>query len=126
VTTQNITYTFTAANTAGGNLTLQYVVEESLSPTFPKGATQLAHQPGSSATAILVSNAASTVSLTTNNDLYQDVAQGTAIYWRVGVRNVVDVPGPVPDSAGNQYVVGPTLQFTRAATPPPPPGTIHH
>ncbi|HVT12049.1 MAG TPA: hypothetical protein VHE55_07265, partial [Fimbriimonadaceae bacterium] len=75
---------------------------------------------GSSVAKVLTS-ATNVVSLTTNNDLYQDIAFGTPVYWRIGVRNVVDVPGPILDSAGYRYVVGPTQQFVRAETPPPPP-----
>jgi hypothetical protein len=102
-------------------LTLEYVVEQSLSPLFPKNGTFLAHVPGGSAVAKKITSDTNVVSLTTNNDLFQDVAAGTTIFWRVGVRNVVDVPGPKTDSAGNRYIVGPTQQFVRAETPPPPP-----
>lgn len=49
------------------------------------------------------------------------------IYWRVGARNAVDVPGPVPDVLGERYVFGSQLgvtvfQFDRLIPPPPPPG----
>lgn len=49
------------------------------------------------------------------------------LYWRVGARNAVDVPGPVPDALGERYVFGSQLginvfQFDRIIPPPPPPG----
>lgn len=121
ITTQTIPFSFSSANTAGANLTLEYVVEMSLSPNFPKSGTFLAHIPGGSSVAKKITTDAGTISLSTNNDLFQDVPPGTQIFWRVGVRNIADDPGPVPDSAGNRYVVGPSSIIVRAETPPPPP-----
>ena len=121
VNTYTIPFSFSSANTAGANLTLEYVVEMSLSPTFPKNGTSLVHVPTGTAIAKTITNDTGVISLVANNDLFQDVAQNTQIYWRVGVRNTADSPGPVPDSAGNRYVVGPSSIIKRAETPPPPP-----
>jgi hypothetical protein len=44
------------------------------------------------------------------------------LYWRVGARNSVDVPGPVRDKLGERYVFSRPFQFDRIIPPPPPPG----
>jgi hypothetical protein len=43
------------------------------------------------------------------------------LYWRVGARNSVDVPGPVKDAKGERYVFSRPFQFDRPEGPPPPP-----
>ena len=48
------------------------------------------------------------------------------LWWRVGVRNLDDSPGPVPDQSGAPYIFGRIANtnyrsFTRPAGPPPPP-----
>lgn len=113
ITSQTVQFAFSSANTAGNLLTLEYVVEVSLNPTFPKGSI-LVGQP-------VVSNDTNSVSLTAPNNFFQNVAPQTKIYWRVGVRNVVDVPGPVPDPSGYRYIFGPAQFFVRGEAPPPPP-----
>ncbi len=43
------------------------------------------------------------------------------LYWRVGAKNLGDVPGPVRDVAGNRYVFSQPFWFERVTPPPPPP-----
>lgn len=43
------------------------------------------------------------------------------LYWRVGAKNLGDVPGPVRDVAGNRYVFSQGFWFERVELPPPPP-----
>lgn len=42
-------------------------------------------------------------------------------WWRIGAKNVADVPGPVTDPSGETYVFGDSRRFTLPAAPPPPP-----
>lgn len=114
-TTQNITFTFSSANTGGAPLTLEYRIEASLSPLFPKGNTLLVGPPK-------LTSETGPISIVAANNFFQDIAPGTLVFWRIGVKNVVDAPGPVPDASGYRYVFGPNMQFVRAETPPPPPG----
>ncbi len=44
------------------------------------------------------------------------------LYWRIGARNVRDVPGPVPDVfTGDRYIFSTANQLNRPGSPPPPP-----
>lgn len=50
------------------------------------------------------------------------VSPDATLYWRVGARQSMDDPGPVPDPAtGLRFVYGETSQFRSVAGPPPPP-----
>ena len=51
-----------------------------------------------------------------------NIFSGTrTLYWRVGAANSGDIPGPVPDAAGERYVFSQPFQFDRVILPPPPP-----
>lgn len=39
-------------------------------------------------------------------------------WWRIGARNINDVPGPAPDASGFRYVFSNPNRFTRPAPPP--------
>jgi hypothetical protein len=41
----------------------------------------------------------------------------TSVYWRVGVRNLEDTPGPVADRNGFRYIWSATRKFKRSGLP---------
>ncbi len=51
-----------------------------------------------------------------------NVLTATTLYWRIGAKNVIDSPGPVPDDFTRQrYIFSVINQLTRPGSPPPPP-----
>ena len=50
------------------------------------------------------------------------VLTATTLYWRIGAKNIIDTPGPVPDNETRQrYIFSVINQLTRPGSPPPPP-----
>ena len=49
------------------------------------------------------------------------IQNATTIWWRIGARNIDDVPGPIPDATGQRYIFSVPRSFTRPNNPPPPP-----
>lgn len=98
-----------------------YVVQVSTSPTFaaPEFTSQI----------IQFSAAADNVHITFNagniTSAFGAIAEGTQLWWRVGVRNSLDRPGPLPNMgrANMTFLFSDSASFTVAATPPPPPST---
>lgn len=108
-------FTFEAATNAQP-ITVEYILEMSSSPQFPGNRTF--------ATAPLVSNVNSTLNITPGplNALPSYLRTATTIWWRVGARNIDDIPGPVPASTGRRYIMSIPRSFTvvRDDVPPPP------
>jgi hypothetical protein len=108
-------FTFEAP-TSAQPITVEYILELSNSPQFPKGRTF--------ATAPLVSNVNSTLNIAPGpiNGLPSYLRTATTIWWRVGARNIDDNPGPVPASTGRRYIMSIPRSFTvvRDDVPPPP------
>jgi hypothetical protein len=107
-----ITFTFQSVVSADP-ITVQYIVEVSTDPNFPRSTTRVV--------GTRVSAATGTVSITADNNFL--TAQGTLVWWRVGARNVADRPGPTKDASGQRYVFSAPRSFTRPGSPPPPPLT---
>lgn len=50
------------------------------------------------------------------------IRNATKLYWRIGAKNVLDVPGPVQDPfTGDRYIFSTANQLNRPGGPPPPP-----
>lgn len=99
-------------------ITLQYVLEVSANdPTFQRADTYTFPS--------FVSGQAGSLSTPTENlsatNLPSFITKATVLYFRIGVRNVADNPGPVPDASGQRYVFSVPRQITKANNPPGPP-----
>jgi len=93
----SVTFTFQAAPTFAG-VTCEYVVQISDSLLFPKSRTVTV--------AKFIDNKLSPATLTVDGVPVTGLFAGaTRLYWRVGVRNIADKPGPKPDQyTGERYV----------------------
>jgi hypothetical protein len=57
-----------------------------------------------------------------DTSLPSSILTATTLYWRIGAKNIIDVPGPVPDDFTQQrYIFSVINQLTRPGAPPPPP-----
>lgn len=62
------------------------------------------------------------VDLVSDSSLPASVKAASLLYWRIGARNVLDKPGPVPDVfTGDRYIFSSVNQLKRPGVPPPPP-----
>jgi hypothetical protein len=98
-------------------LNIKYLLEMSTTSNFAKGTvTQVSN---------FISNTAGTQGLSSSFNLAQifpNAAANTTIYWRYGVRNTFDNPGPHPDFlTGERYIFSNYFTFTFSGPPPPPP-----
>ncbi|MEP0767132.1 MAG: hypothetical protein HRF45_11395 [Fimbriimonadia bacterium] len=91
-----------------------YVVQVSRDLTFPRGTAvrNVFFLPTTQQSGILSSDTL---------DIRGLFPGAKRLYWRVGARNLNDVPGPVPDKNGNRYVFSEPWEFTPVDEPPPPP-----
>ena len=99
-------------------LNIQYVLQLSTQPSFPKSQTETIGP--------ILSNSGSTVSMgviDTLNGRKGFIQDATTLFWRIGARNIADNPGPVPDASGQRYIFSDPRTFTRPNTPPPPPSS---
>lgn len=115
----NTLFTFISAfgaNVNTNNITVEYVLQISTDATFSK-----------SKTATLSSNVLQTAGTGTLSigpiNVDTIFPSASILYWRVGAKNVADVPGPDPDPrTGQRYIFsnGGT-KIKRPVVPPPPP-----
>ncbi len=110
-------FSFQSAVNPAFPITVQYVVQFSTSPLFPKNGTTTV----SSFVKNDLGNVSSPVIDTAGGSIPASIRTAATVYWRVGARNVADNPGPVPDPSGQRYVFSPARTFTRPSPPPPPP-----
>ena len=110
----NLSASFTGVTTAGVSINAVYVVEFSDSRDFPKGST--VRTPQGTVTA----GTTTFRFLATNSDLFTSrLRNASPIFYRIGVRNQSDRPGPVKNGSSNQrYIYSDPAQFTRPLTPP--------
>jgi hypothetical protein len=116
--TSSIPFT-TQSVITNSNITIQYALELSTGSQFLKGQTETILGP--------ISNSSGIVSMgiiDTFNGRASFIKNATTIWWRIGARNVIDDPGPVPDASGQRYIFSIPRSFTRANNPPPPPLAI--
>lgn len=110
-----------SATSVSGNLpTLQYVLELSTTINFAKGTYVQVGSFESNQTGLL--NSPNTTVQITSFPLFANVTQGESIYWRFGVKNIADYPGPIPDVLTHErYIFGtPQVGFINGTPPPPP------
>ena len=97
-------------------IVVQYALELSTTSQFLKGSTETILGPISNSNGII-----SMGIIDTFNGRKQFIKDVTTLWWRIGARNVVDVPGPVVDASGQRYIWSVPRSFTRPNNPPPPP-----
>ncbi len=115
---QTVEFHFPSDNDQGSTF-LTYIVEVSDDNSFNPGHTIVINDVNSGGPVQDGSPAGTDVHLTGRNDFYPSrQGLGMPIYWRVGVKNQNDHPGPEADRIGQRYVFGPSKFFSRT-TPPP-------
>jgi len=95
-------------------INVEYVIQFSTSPLFPANGTVTAAKfvrgdQGTLSTQVID---------TTGSNIPAAIRNASEVYWRIGARNVADVPGPVPDASGQRYIFSVAQRFTRPAPPP--------
>ena len=101
-------------------ITVQYALELSTSSEFKKGQTEIIGPVTTNTTGIVNIGI-----IDTFNGRKQFIKNATTLWWRIGAKNVVDAPGPVPDAIGARYIWSIPRSFTRPNNPPPPPLALH-
>ena len=105
-------------------MNLDYAVEVSTDTMFPSGRTIVVSRfssqtPGLQSTSQAPGHLQIDLS-TTNTSLPLYIRQAQTLYWRAGVRNHADRPGPVPDSIGERYIF--SARYFTLNRPLVPPG----
>lgn len=93
------------ANTTN-SFVADYIVEVSTSPNFPKGSTVVYPSTPIQSTE---TNQISTPPVTLQN-LLPAAVNASSFFYRYGVRNDLDSPGPYPDLLGERFLFSPTTQ----------------
>jgi len=97
-------------------ITCQYALELSTNSQFSKGQTEIIGP--------IITNTTGIVNIgiiDTFNGRKSFIKNATTLWWRIGARNIVDNPGPVPDAIGQRFIWSIPRSFTRPNNPPPPP-----
>jgi hypothetical protein len=123
ISNTSTTFSFLSSATAASQqaqVTLEYVLQLSSSSTFRKDRTYTF--------APITRTETGTLSITDVNtssaDLPKYIREATRLYYRIGVRNLLDKPGPKPDPLTNKpYIFSAGNLVVRPGTPPPPPGS---
>jgi hypothetical protein len=90
-----------------------YIVEVSTQSTFPAGATAVyPRTPVQSTSTNPVSLPAVTIA-----SLLPNASNASTFFFRYGVRNDSDSPGPYPDSLGERFLFSPTVSVPITSTP---------
>lgn len=101
-------FKFTSVRGGNTSVPLKYVLQVSSSPIFAPAQTKTFDQDGVGTDQYAVFDAATAAgqSLATPPVPFQSSFPGVkTLYWRIGVRNVADNPGPVPDQlSGKRYI----------------------
>ena len=107
-----LTFGFTSVRGNVVSVPLEYVVQFSATPDFPGGGRTITTDPFVE----LVLPGGQTVSSSTI-DTSTILPTSSVLYWRVGVRNPDDVPGPVADASGKRYIFSARRHFRRPTNP---------
>lgn len=110
-------FVFTSVKGATASVVLEYVIQLSDDPTFPKNRT-ITPPDGKFVDNTLVPGAQ--LSSKPIREALTAFKGVEFVYWRVGARNVQDVPGPVPVQ-GERYIFSAPFRFKRPTDPPIPP-----
>ena len=110
VTVANATsFKFTSVRGGNTSIPLRYVLQMSTSPAFPAGSSTVTFDQqgvGTDAYTVLDTATAGGQSLATPVVPFQTSFPGQhSLYWRIGVKNILDNPGPVKDAlSGQRYI----------------------
>lgn len=103
-----------------GNTVFSFQSVRGLDPSVPlEYAVQLSPDPVFGGQSVTLGEFIDTATPNAQALATQPVATGTlfptstTVYWRIGVRNVQDVPGPVADSSGKRYIWSGARRITR-------------
>lgn len=117
-----LSFSFNSAQTSASPISVDYVIELSTTPTFAPGQTVAVDK--------FTKNTSGTIQTPNQinlTDTHSTVLPGyitspntTTIYWRVGARNTIDNPGPIPDAIGQRYVFSAYRTLTKPIPPPTP------
>jgi hypothetical protein len=109
------TFQFSSVRGPVVSVQLEYIVQFSTNSSFPAGSTTVTTAPFLELTAGPGENVSSpTIDTTTFFPGAVDV------FWRVGVRNPQDNPGPVQDPNNKRYIFSAVRRFKRSPIPPAP------
>lgn len=116
-----ITFTFNAPSTPN-QLNLDYAVEVSSDTMFVAGKTVVVSTFSSQTLGVQSTSNLGHPQIdlsTTNTNLPLSIRQAQTLYWRAGVRNHADLPGPVPDAINQRYIFSARyFTLTRPLVPP--------
>lgn len=111
VVTGTRTFIFESVRDSQRSIQLEYVVQFSDQATFPRGRVTTLDPIDDSGQ---IGGAAVSYTGVNTNNLYPGAS---AVYWRVGVKNLEDNPGPVADANGFRYIWSATRKFRRIGNP---------
>ncbi|MBX7133294.1 MAG: penicillin-binding protein activator LpoB [Fimbriimonadaceae bacterium] len=110
-------FVFTSVRGATASVILRYVLQLSDDPIFPKNRTIMP------AEAVVIDNSGLPGAQLSTKPIQEALTafKGSQfVYWRIGVRNEGDSPGPVP-VGGERYIFSAPFRFSRPTDPPIPP-----
>jgi hypothetical protein len=110
-----ITFQFSSVRGPVVSAQFFYVIQLSTSPAFPKG-----NQTVTLTEFIELTQAGGQTVSSPTIDTTSFFPGSIDVFWRVGVRNPLDVPGPVKDPSGNRYIYSAVRRFKRSGIPPLP------
>ncbi|MBI5708675.1 MAG: hypothetical protein HZC36_16960 [Armatimonadetes bacterium] len=118
VVSTDIPFTFISVVNPTYPITVEYILEISSDPNFPKGKVLVPVAP-------FTRSDTGTLSTGSVSGLLGKLSakfgtSQTEFYWRVGAKNVADRPGPAADASGYKYIFGANRRFTLPSAPPPP------
>ncbi|MES1228470.1 MAG: hypothetical protein ABUL72_07340 [Armatimonadota bacterium] len=102
-------FKFTSVRGGNTSVPLKYALQVSTSPAFPAGASTVTFDQESIGTnkyEVVDTATAGGQSLATPAVPFQASFPGVkTLFWRIGAKNILDVPGPVPDPlSGKRYI----------------------
>lgn len=110
-------FVFTSVRGPTQSVVIEYVLQLSDDPTFPKNRTIM---PAEGRFIDNSSPAGAQLSTSPVRDALTAFRGSEWIYWRIGARNINDNPGPVP-VGGERYIFSAPFRFRRPTDPPIPP-----
>jgi hypothetical protein len=100
-------------------ITVQYILEFSPSATFPSSQTYRAGTLVSPAQGQLFIPATLFPQSSSSSSAPSYIQNASSLWWRVGARNVIDSPGPLPDQfTRERYIFSTAQTFTSPIAPP--------
>jgi hypothetical protein len=125
----SVNYFFSSGTVQSSNqpLTVQYELEFSDQPFAPGNTTHI-YKAGTIVANVLTAQhiAADLWPAATETTNAPSWATNSAtIYWRVGAKNIIDSPGPLPDIATSERYIFSPYQVIQKPNVPPGPAVVH-